>query len=223
MTYTETVTKDGETSTSALSDLGALNVLRRGLRLGASVLADRDGSVTITRTVLHPAGEDVTETKVIVVLRPEAKPSRLTRVQYEDMKRVQGSGKKARVTAEGRITCSGMCRIPTSAAKRLLDRGLIVVVDQDGTVVPAVAGLLAMATYEHQARTTAPRGWHYPEGACINTTRNHRAHPYQVLDRVSTALCSCGGLRKTFDGRPYAAAAVRDHVAEHLSAALAVA
>lgn len=221
MSYTETVTKDGQTSTTVLSSLGALNTLRRGLGYGATVTAAPDGTVTITRTALKLCGEDVIESLVTVTLRSDAALPRLTKRQYEDMKIVCHAGKKAQLNSEGRIK-GAFWQIPASAAKRLLGRGLVVVIDQDNHVVAGIAGLMAMAAYEHKARTTAPRGWHDSENGHVNTVRNHRMHPYKTLDRTSAAICACG-LRSIYDGRQYAAAAVRKHLAEHLASALTAA
>lgn len=218
--YTETITRDGDTTTATISDAAALAVLRRGKRLGCAVTATPDGTVTIVRTVLHLAGEDVTETRVTVTLVPDAKPHRLTKTQYEDLLRIRKASERTRLLPEGQISAS-FWRIPTSAAKRLFDYGVAVVTAGDRIEV-SVAGLLAMVAYEHPARTTRPRGWHDIDEACINSPRVQRMHPYQKADFTSAAVCPCG-LHKTLDRRPFAAAVVREHLTEELSAALVAA
>lgn len=221
MQYTETIARDGDTTTSSVSDAVALAVLRRGKRLGCTVTATPDGTVTIVRTVLHLAGEDVTETQAIVTLVPDAKPHRLTKTQYEDLVRIRKGGERTRLLPEGQIRAS-FWRIPTSAAKRLFDYGVAVVTAGDRVEV-SVAGLLAMAAYEHPARTTAPRGWHSPvDRAQINTPRVQRMHPYQTNDRTSAAVCTCG-FHRTLDERSYAVVAKNGYLAEVLTAALVAA
>ena len=222
MTYTETITRDGETTTARISDAGTLSTLRRGKRLGATVTATLDGTITIVRTVLHLAGEDATETQVTVTLRPDAKPARLTKTQYEDLKRVQYAGNRARLLPEGRIT-GIFCQIPPSAAKRLFDRGFVVT-RTEGRVEVGIAGLLAMTAYEHPACTTRPRGWYFPtDEVVINRPRVQRMHAYQKSDFTSAAVCPCSGLHAIKDRRQYAVAAVRAHLTGKLSAALAAA
>lgn len=218
--YTETITRDGDTTTARISDTAALAVLRRGKRLGCAVTASPDGTVTIVRTVLHLAGEDVAETQVTVTLAPDAKPHRLTKTQYEDLIRIRKGGEHTRLLSEGQI-CASFWRIPTSAAKRLFDYGVAFVTAGDRVEV-SVAGLLAMAAYEHPARTTRPRGWHDIDGPCFNTPRVQRMHPYQKADFTSAAVCPCG-LHKTLDRLRFAVAAVREHLTEKLSAALVAA
>lgn len=221
MTYTETITRDGDTTSSIISDTAALAVLRRGKRLGATATAAPDGTVTIVRTVLHLAGEDVTETQVTVALTPDAKPHRLTKTQYDDLNRIRHAGSYAQLREDGRIR-GILCQIPPSATKRLLAHGLAIVTTT-GRVEVSVAGLLAIAAYEHPARTTAPRGWHSPAGhAQINTPRVQRMHPYQTNDRTSAAVCTCG-FHRTLDERIYAVVAKNGHLSEVLSAALATA
>lgn len=218
--YTETITRDGETTTASISDAAALAVLRRGKRLGCAVTATPDGVVTIVRTVLHLAGEDVTETQVTVTLVPNAKPHRLTKAQYEDLKWIRSVGSRAGMRQDGRIG-DEFCQIPPSAAKRLFDHG-VVVVTAGGLVEVSVAGLLAIAAHEHPARTTTPRGWHNTAEPCLNTPRVQRMHPYQKADFTSAAVCPCG-LHKTLDRRPFAVAVVREHLTKKLSAALVAA
>lgn len=219
MTYTETITRDGDTTTASISDTAALAVLRRGKRLGCAVTAAPDGTVTIVRTVLHLAGEDVTETQVIVTLTPDTKPHRLTKTQYEDLHRIRS--RDSQLTPEGRIK-GAFCQIPASAAKRLFGYGVAVVTAGDRVEV-SIAGLLAMAAFEHPARTTRPRGWHSPSGhAQINTPRVQRMHPYQTNDRTSAAVCTCG-FHRTLDERTYAVTAKNGHLSEVLSAALVAA
>lgn len=216
--YTETITRDGDTPTT-ISDAAALAVLRRGKRLGCAVTATPDGTVTIVRTVLHLAGEDVTETQVTITLTPNVKPHRLTKTQYEDLRRIRS--RDSQLTPEGRIK-GALCQLPPSAAKRLFDYGVAVVTAGDRVEV-SVAGLLAMAAYEHPARTTAPRGWHFPlDRAQINTPRVQRMHPYQTNDRTSAAVCTCG-FHRTLDERSYAVVAKNGHLAEVLTAALSAA
>lgn len=217
MTYTETITRDGETTTTSISDTAALAVLRRGKRLGCTVTATPDGTVTIVRTVLHLAGEDVTETQVTVTLTPNAKPHRLTKTQYEDLARIRIGGERTRLLPEGQISAS-FWRIPASAAKRLFGYGVIVTAGD--RVEVSIAGLLAIAAYEHPARTTAPRGWHSPvDRAQINTPRVQRMHPYQTNDQTSAAVCTCG-FHRTLDERSYAVVAKNRHLGEVLTAAL---
>jgi len=218
MTYTETVTGNGETVTGTIGDAGALSLLRRGLRLGSAVTAGKDGTVTITRTALRLNGEDVTESKTVVTLRPATKHARLTETQYEDLTRIRRAGPLARIDGDGRIRAS-FCHIPPSAAKRLFDRGLAVVTTAEGRVEVALAGLLAMAAREHPVRTTVPRGWHSPDDGRIPTTKQHRRHPFQVPDYASTAVCPCGFLRAE-ERRPSAAFAARKHLDAALAAAL---
>jgi hypothetical protein len=222
MMYTETITRDGETTVSAISDAGALATLRRGKRLGVAVTATPDGTITIVRTVLHLAGEDVTETQVIVTLTPDAKPVRLTKTQYEDLQRIRHAGKHAQLLPEGSIR-GILCRIPPATAKRLFDRGFAITTDAEGRVEISIAGLLAMAAYEHPARTTRPRGWHSPSDRVqINTPRVQRMHPYQTNDRTSAAVCTCG-FHRTLDERTYAVVAKNGHLADALTAALTAA
>lgn len=221
MSYTETITRGSETTTSVVSDTAALAVLRRGKRLGCAVTATPDGTVTIVRTALHLAGEGVTETQVTVTLVPDAKPHRLTKTQYEDLIRIRKGGEHTRLLPEGRISAS-FWRIPASVAQRLFGYG-VAVVTAGNRVEVSVAGLLAMAAYEHPARTTRPRGWHSPvDRAQINTPRVQRMHPYQTNDRTSAAVCTCG-FRRTLDERTYAVAAKNGHLAEVLSTALVAA
>lgn len=217
--YTETITRDGETTTSAISDTTALAALRRGKRLGCTVTATPDGTVTIVRTVLHLAGEDIIETQVTVTLTPDAKPHRLTKTQYEDLIRIRIGGERTRLLPEGQISAA-LWRIPTSVAKRLFGYGVIVTTGD--RVEVSVAGLLAIAAYEHPARTTTPRGWYYPTGVQINTPRVQRMHPYQTNDRTSAAVCTCG-FHCTLDERTYAVTAKNGHLSEVLSAALVAA
>lgn len=219
MTYTETVTRDGDTTTSGISDTAALAVLRRGQRLGCTVTATPDGTVTIVRTVLHLAVDDtVFETQVAVTLAPDTKPHRLTKTQYEDLQRIRMSGERARLLPEGRISAS-FWRIPVSVAKRLFNYGVVVVTAGD-RVEMSVAGLLAIAAYEHPARTTRPRGWHDRTDGSLNTPRVQRMHPYQANDRTSAAVCTCG-FHRTLDERSYAVIAKNGHLGEVLTAALA--
>ena len=219
MPYTLTRTGDGQHSIEPLSDLNALHLLRRGLRRGCAAASDKRHTVTITRTALRLAGEDVTEHQIVFTLTPTAPARRLTLTQYQDLERIRASGQRARLLPDGRIGAS-FCRIPPAAARRLLDRGLAVVVPTDGDRVKiGVAGLLAMAAFEHPVRTTTPRGWHYPDNGRIPTTRQHRRHPYQVPDYCSTAVCRCG-FRAVADRRPFAAAFARNHLEQVLSAAL---
>lgn len=220
MTYIETVTSNGETVTGTLSNAGALSTLRRGLRLGSVVTATKDGTITIVRTALRLNGEDVTESKTVVTLRPVSKQSCLTQAQYNDLIWIRSIGERAHLLDNGRIG-DAFCQIGQSAAKRLLDRGFAVVTTSEGRVEVSVAGMLAMAAYEHPARTTRPRGWYSPAGhAQINTPRVQRMHPYQTNDRTSAAVCRCG-FHRTLDERIYAVAAKNGHLSEVLSAALA--
>lgn len=219
MTYTETITRDGETTTGTISNAGALSTLRRGLRLGSAVTATPDGTVTIVRTALHLAGENVTETQVTVALTPDAKPHRLTKSQYENLKWIRTAGTRAELRANGRIG-DVFCQLPPAAAARLFQHGLAVAM---GTRVEiGIAGLLAITAYEHPARTTRPRGWYYPDGAHINRPRVQRMHPYQAHDFTSTTVCTCG-FRCCMDSRPYAVVAKNRHLGEVLSAALVAA
>lgn len=216
--YTETITRDGSTATARISDAAALAVLRRGKRLGCAVTATPDGVVTIVRIVLHLAADDtVTETQVTVTLAPDTKPHRLTKAQYEDLQRICLSGERARLLPEGRISAS-FWRIPASVAKRLFSYGVAVVTAGDRVEV-SIAGLLAMATYEHPARTTRPRGWHDRTDGSLNRPRVQRMHPYQTNDRTSAAVCTCG-FHRTLDERSYAVVAKNGHLAEVLTAAL---
>jgi len=220
MTYTETITRDDETTTGRIGDAGALATLRRGKRLGAAVTATPNGTITIVRTVLHLAGEDVTEAQVTVTLRPDAKPARLTKTQYEDLQRIRHAGKHAQLLPGGSIR-GILCRIPPAAAKRLFDRGFVVTTGTEGRVEVSIAGLLAMTAFEHPARTTRPRGWYFPtDEVVINRPRVQRMHAYQKSDFTSAAACPCGGLHATMDRRQYAVVAVRAHLTEQFSAAL---
>jgi len=220
VSYVENITRDGETTTVRIGDASALATLRRGKRLGATVTANPDGTITIVRTALHLAGEDVTETQVTVTLTPDAKPAHLTKTQYEDLQRIRLAGDRARRLPDGRIAAA-FWRIPQTAAKRLYDRSFVVVRTDDGMEV-SIAGLLAMAAYEHPARTTRPRGWHSPAEAVINTPRVQRMHPYQRNDRTSAAVCTCG-FHRTLDERTYAVVAKNGHLGEVLTAALTAA
>lgn len=217
MTYTETVTNSGETVIGTLTTAGALSTLRRGLRLGSVVTAAKDGTITITRTALRLNGEDVIESATVVTLCPVAKQPRLTKTQYNDLCRIRSAGDRANLLDSGRIG-DAFCQIGQSAATRLLDRGLAVVTI-DRRVEVSVAGLLAMAAYEHPVRTTAPRGWHSPDDGRIPTTKQNRRHPFQVPDYSSTAVCTCG-FRHAEDRRDSAAFAARKHLDAALSAAL---
>jgi hypothetical protein len=220
VTYTETVTRDGETTIASISDTAALAVLRRGQRLGCAVSALLDGTVTITRTVLRLADENATETQVTVTLSPDAKPRRLTKAQYENLKWIRAAGARAVLRPDGRIG-DVFCQIPQATAKRLFNYG-IAVVTAGGLVEISVAGLLAIAAYEHPARTTRPRGWHDRTDGSLNRPRVQRMHPYQANDRTSAAVCTCG-FHRTLDERTYAVAAKNGHLAEVLSAALVAA
>ncbi|MBS2531960.1 hypothetical protein KGQ20_04170 [Catenulispora sp. NF23] len=217
MPYTMTRSSDGQENGSTVTDGQALRILRRGLHLHADVAADKDHIVTITRTRLVLHGEDTAERRTVLTLRPEPRAHRLTRTQYEDLTRIRKAGEAARLRADGRI--GGMfCQVPPSAARRLLGRGLLVATGGDQISI-GVAGLLAIAGFEHPVRTTTPRGWHDPENGRLPTTRQHRRHPYQVPDFSSTAVCTCG-FRAAADRRPYAAAFARNHIEQVLSAAL---
>lgn len=219
MTYTETITSDGDTTTASIGDTAALAVLRRGQRLGCAVSATPDGTVTIVRTVLHLATNDtVTETQVTVTLTPDAKPHRLTKTQYENLKWIRAAGSRAALRPDGRVG-DAFCQIPQAAAKRMFDYGIAVVTAGD-LVEISVAGLLAIAAYEHPARTTRPRGWHDRTDGSLNRPRVQRMHPYQTNDRTSAAVCTCG-FHRTLDERTYAVTAKNGHLGEVLSAALA--
>lgn len=218
MTYTETITRDGDTTTASISDTAALVVLRRGQRLGCTVSAAPDGAVTIVRTVLHLAADDtVTETQVTVTLAPDAKPHRLTKAQYENLMWIRAAGSRAVLRQDGRIG-DAFCQIPQATAKRLFDYG-VAVVTAGGLVEISVAGLLAIAAYEHPARTTRPRGWHDRTDGSLNRPRVQRMHPYQANDRTSAAVCTCG-FHRTLDERTYAVVAKNGHLTEVLTAAL---
>jgi nicotinamidase-related amidase len=218
MTYTETVTSNGESATGTLTDAGALSTLRRGLRLGSVVTATKDGAITITRTALRLSGEDVIESTTVVTLRPDTKQPRLTKAQYNNLAWIRSIGERARLLDSGRVG-DAFCQIPQPAAKRLLDRGLAIGTAADRRVEVGVAGLLAMAAFEHPVRTTAPRGWHSSDDGRIPTTKQHRRHPFQVPDYSSTAVCMCG-FRRAEERRTFATSAARKHLDAALTAAL---
>ena len=218
MTYTETVTSNGETATGVISDFDALTTLRRGIRLGATVAAAKDGTITIVRTYLHLNGETISERKIVVTLRPDAKQQRLTQVQHDDLTRIRTAGARAKLLDTGRVT--GMfCQIPPSAAKRLFDRGFAIVTNPEGRVEVTIAGLLAMAAFEHQTRTvggseTVSGGGHvhFVTGEWVEATG------YFV-----SAYCSCHDLKWCDTDRDAAQGAAKRHLAEKLSAALVAA
>ncbi|WP_194923164.1 hypothetical protein [Catenulispora pinisilvae] len=217
MPYTMTRSSDGQMHISTVTDVQALRILRRALRLHADVAADKHHTVTITRTRLILDGEDTAERRTVLTLRPEPRAPRLTRTQYEDLARIRQAGTAARLRPDGRI--GGMfCQVPSAAARRLLDRGLAVTADGDRVSI-GIAGLLAAAAHEHPVRTTTPRGWHDPENGRLPTTRQHRRHPYQVPDFSSTAVCSCG-FRAAADRRPFASTFARQHLEQVLRDAL---
>lgn len=129
MAYSETVSRNGEVTTGTTSDASALATLRTGQRRGATVEVAKDGKVTIIRTALRFGERDgeVIESKTVISLVPTVKQSRLTKTQYEDLSRIRASGTYARLSEDGSIHAT-MWRIPPSAAKRLLARGLAVAV-----------------------------------------------------------------------------------------------
>lgn len=223
MPYIHTVTRDGETATYAASDASALATLRRGQRYKATVEVAKDGTVTITRISLHFGERDgeVVERPIVVTLTPAMKQPRLTKTQYEDLGRVASANGRARLE-DGRIRAS-MWAIPPSVSKRLLERGLAVVSEANGNVVLGIAGLVAVAAYEHPVRTTTPLGWHFPEEGLtpgrMPTWKQHRRHPYQVTDYSSSAVCRCG-LHSAHDRRDGARWVAARHLEENLTAAL---
>jgi len=147
MPYTMTRIGDGTETVSTVTDTQALRILRRALRLHAAVAADKHHTVAITRTRLVLDGDDTAERRTVFTLRPVPRPPRLTRTQYEDLTRIRQAGSRARVLADGRI--GGMfCQVPPAAAARLFNRGLAVA-DGGGHVAIGIAGLLAVAAYQH--------------------------------------------------------------------------
>jgi hypothetical protein len=225
MPYTETVTRDGESVTTTVSDAHALTALCRGRRLGATAAAAKDGTVTITRTrlVFGEADGEVLERVTVVTLRPTAKQPRLSRTQYEDLERIRRAQGRAELGRDGRIRAA-MWAIPAGPATRLIERALAVISEADGRVLVGVAGLLALAAYEHPVRTTTPLGWHYPEnGPTPNrmpTWKQSRRHPYQIPEFSSSAVCPCG-LYAAHDRREGARRTATRHLEEKLTAALA--
>lgn len=217
MPYTEAITRDGNSVTVTVGDAHALTALRRGQRLGATVTAAKDGTVTITRTALR-FGDTDGETRghaTAVTLRPTVKQARLTKVQYEDLERIAAARGNARMR-DGRIAC-GVWGIPPAAAKRLLERGLAVISEADGSVALGVAGLLAMAAHKHQPWTCA--GSQEVGGGFehFHTITGARQRDYGYF---ASAHCTCHALRHTGTDRASAQRAARVHLEQNLTASL---
>lgn len=194
MPYTETVTRDGRTVTGPLSDAGAVTLVHRGRGLGAAVSAAENGTVTLTRTTLHPGMTDgeVGERTTVTTLSPTVRQRRLSPRQYEDLQRVHRRG-SIPVREDGSVFIP-FYRIPPSAVRRLLDRGLLVISPANDSVALGIAGLLAMTTYEHQVK--------------VSTRSTFDAH------------CSCGELGHSGVDLASALDATRLHLEQHLTAAL---
>src|SRR2546423_3097746 len=185
MPYTMTRIGDGTETVSAVTDAQALRILRRALRLHAEVAADKHHTVTLTLTRLVPDGDSAAKRRTVLTLRPAPRPPRLTRTQYEDLTRIRQAGNHARVLADGRI--GGMfCQLPPAAAARLFNRGLAVA-DGGGHVAIGIAGLLAVAAYQHPAWGVVIRpsewstsGW---SRRCSHTAGAVCRRPWRIADR----------------------------------------
>ncbi len=205
MPYTETLTKQGETSTVVISDLAALRLVWRGQRLNAPVTATKDGTLTVTRK----RGTQVTAT---ITLTPASTPVRLTKTQRQDLELIRLSSGRA-VLRDGRIRAA-LRSIPPAAAARLLDKGLILA---DGEqVFISLAGRLAMAAYEHQAYTVGGYD-EVSDGERFNTFTGERVRSYGYF---VTALCSCGKFSSVHTERQTARWAARRHREDVSAAAL---
>jgi len=183
MTYTKTISRNGQVVTEAVSDTAALTTLRSGQRHGGTATVAKNRTVTITRTSfgLDETGSAVPR-ETTVTLAPAAKQPRLTPTQYADLQRIRAASAQTALT-DGRIR-AGMWSIPPTATKRLLERGLAVISEADGAVVLGVAGLLATAAFEHQTWTS--RG-------SEEVTDNGRIN----WGYFASAHCSCKQLRVT--------------------------
>jgi hypothetical protein len=210
MTYTETVTSDGETHAGVLTDVQALALVQRGRRLGYQVTAAKDGTVTIVRKRENRA-------VVTVVVRPGVKPVRLTKTQYTDLELIRLALGLAEYRDGGRISAA-LRSIPPTAARRLRERGLILGEPTPGTgVAVSLAGRLAMAAYEHQVSTV---------GGSEVVTGDFERHNFFTGARVErtdyfvTGYCSCGRFSSTQTERESARRAARTHLEDHLTATL---
>jgi len=217
MTYTQTVTRDGETTTATISDTAALALVHRANRLSAQVTATKDGTVTLTRTRLVFADTDgeTRETTTVITLTPDIKPTRLTDTQYGDLGRIRRGTGTARLAEDGSIRVR-LSRIPPAAAKRLLDRGLVAA-DADATVQVTLAGLLAMAAHQHKVWTVG-----VSETVGGDFTRYHTLTGVR-LERTGyfvTAYCTCHRLASHQTERATARRAARTHLEGELTAAL---
>lgn len=205
MTYTETVTRNGETHIGATTDAEALALVRRGRRLGYKVTATKDGTITIVREI---AGRTI----ATVVLRPQSKPQRLSDTQYGDLAIIDHDAKHARLDGEAIRTL--VCRIPPAATRRLIEKGLIVA--DEARVEISLAGRLAMAAHQHKVWTVGGSeavagevGYHTLTGARLERTG------YFV-----TAYCTCHRLASYQTERATAQRVARVHLEENLTAAL---
>jgi hypothetical protein len=210
MTYTETVTSDGETHTGALTDFAALRLVQRGQRLRYQVTAAKDGAVTIVRKRENRA-------VVTVVVRPDARPARLTKTQYMDLELIRLAGDLAEHRDGGRISAA-LRSIPPVAARRLHERGLVLGEPTPKTrVAVSLAGRLAMAAYDHQVSTV---------GGTESVTGDFEHHNFFTGARVErtgyfvTGYCSCGRFSSTQTERDSARRAAHTHLEEHLTATL---
>jgi hypothetical protein len=210
MTYTETVTSDGETHTGALSDLAALRLVQRGQRLRYQVTAAKDGTVTVVRKRENRA-------VVTVVVRPDTKPARLTKTQYTDLELIRLAHGIAEYRDGGRIAAA-LRSIPPAAARRLRERGLILGSPAAGaSVAVSLAGRLAMAAYEHRVYTVGGTE------AVTGDFENHDFFSGRKVERTGyfvTGYCSCGRFASTQTERESARRAARTHLEEHLTATL---
>jgi hypothetical protein len=96
LTYTETITRGGETHTGALTDLAALRLVQRGRHLGYQVTAAKDGAVTIVRK----RGD---RPIVTVVVRPHVRAAHLTGTQHADLELIRLALGRAEYRGAGRI------------------------------------------------------------------------------------------------------------------------
>jgi hypothetical protein len=210
LTYTETITRGGETHTGALTDLAALRLVQRGRHLGYQVTAAKDGAVTIVRK----RGD---RPIVTVVVRPHVRAAHLTGTQHADLELIRLAPGRAEYRDRGRIGVA-LHSIPPAAARRLRERGLILGEPTPGAGVEvSLAGRLAMAAYEHRVYTV---GGYDPvaDGERFDFFTGARVRSYGWF---ATALCSCGAFSSVRTERVSARHAARAHLGEHLTATLA--
>lgn len=206
MTYTETVTRNGETHTGTVTDTEALTLVRRARRLGYKATAAKDQTVTIVR-------ERGNRAVATVVLRPQSATSRLSETQYRDLSIIEHEAKHARI-ADGAIRTL-TCRIPPAATRRLIERGLIVA--SGIRVEISLAGRLAMAAHRHKVWTVGAS-----ETVGGDFTRYHTLTGVR-MERTGyfvTAYCACHKLASHQTERASAQRAARAHLEENLTAAL---